>query len=66
MIYFDKDEMIFNGERFFLQECKAGHYCVPICKKRNLVTDMENGNQQSTVVLTVTEERSFWVTMMKR
>ena len=39
---FLNDKMIFNGESVELFETKSGHYCVPICNKRCLVSETED------------------------
>lgn len=56
IIDFVKDVMVFNGQEIQLLECKAGHYCVPICKKKKVVRDIDTGKDPGKIVLTVSEE----------
>ena len=53
VIDFVNDRMEFNGESIALLECKSGHYCVPICNKKKMVS--RNEDDGSKLVLTVTE-----------
>ena len=39
VIDFQNDKMLFNGESVELFETKSGHYAIPICNKRQLVSD---------------------------
>ena len=52
---FLNDKMIFNGESVELFETKSGHYCVPICNKRCLISETED-TKKPNLVLTVTNE----------
>ena len=43
--------MKFNGEQTTLLECKSGNYCVPICRRRQCLSD-----SSVQVVVNITEE----------
>ena len=53
VIDFVNDKMLFNGETITLLECKSGHYCVPICNKKNLVSRRKDDGAK--LIFTVTE-----------
>ena len=55
---FQNDAIVFNGEKIKLIETKSGHYGVPICVKRQLVSD-GIGIKKPKLILTVTEETLF-------
>ena len=59
VLNFQSDNVVFNGETIKLQETKSGHYCVPICNKRKLISDKIYTNQRPHLVLTLSEETLF-------
>ena len=59
VIDFLNDKMMFNGEEVDLFETKSGHYCVPICNKRKLVSDYITDDKKPQLVLSVSEETLF-------
>ena len=58
VIDFSQDKMSFNGQSVELQETSSGHYCVPICSKRRLVSEPIDCKKHQ-LVLTVTDEALF-------